>query len=148
MRTIESTAAILLNNVVSTLNKSDSSVGDLENDLKPFTIIQRARPMIEKLGISRINRVFGRLKKTKVSNVTLRLIIDHFKTALENQSMEMPLELAEWRTILTRYSLNSLADRATWVLVLQFLISHNFPTPGGLAEATLTGVNLIAFPPL
>ena len=142
-RTLESTAAILLNNIISTLNKSDSSDEDLENALKPFAIIQWTRPIIEKLGVGKINRMFGRLKRTKVPKPTLRLIIDHFTIALSDQGALMPIELAEWRTILTKYSLNILADYATWTLVIQFLKGLNFPTPESFAEAKIENISPI-----
>ena len=142
-RTLESTAAILMNNIIATLNNKDSDSEDFENALKPFTVIQWTRPIIEKLGIERINRVFGRLKRTKVHKVTLRLIIDHFKTALSDQGAQMPVEMVEWRTILTKYSLNLLADYNTWILVIHSLSVSNLPTPAGVAELTVSMVTQI-----
>ena len=141
-KTQESTAAILLNNIIAILNNSRSSQEELEYALKPFTVIQWARQIIEKLGINRVNRVFGRLKRANVPKATLRLIIDHFKTALSDQGGSMPAPLVEWRTLLTKYSLNQIADYATWTLVIQFLATLNFPTPASLAEMTLEGVNM------
>ena len=66
MRTLESTAAILLNNIIGVLNSADSKEEDFANALKPLAAIQWAKPIIEKLGIGKINRTFGRLKRTKV----------------------------------------------------------------------------------
>lgn len=101
-RTLEAAAAILLNNIITTLNNPKASPGDFANALKPFAVIQRTRPIVEKLGIEKINRVFGRLKRTQIPKVTPRLIIDRFSIALSDQGGLMPPELTEWRTILTK----------------------------------------------
>ena len=58
-RTLESTAAILLNNIIATLNNKDSAKEDFIYVLKPFAIIQRARPIIEKLGIEKSTAFLG-----------------------------------------------------------------------------------------
>ena len=55
----------------------------------------------------------------------------------------MPDDLAEWRTIITRYSLNLLADYATWTLVIHCLIPQNLPTPVSLSATKLDAVNCI-----
>ena len=142
LKTQESTAAILLNNVISTLNNPRSSEEDFEFALKPFTVIQWTRPIIEKLGIDRINRVLGRLKKATTNKVMLRLIIDHFKIALSEESFQMPSLLAEWQSTLIKYSLNQIADLATWSTVISFLDSLNVKSPSTLAELTLEGIHV------
>ena len=38
---------------------------------------------MQNLGVAKINRVFGRLKHTKIHLSALRLIIDHFRNGLE-----------------------------------------------------------------
>ena len=53
----------------------------------------------------------------------------------------MPDECADWRTLLTRYSLNLLADYATWTGVLQFLISQEITTTAQFAELSLESPN-------
>ena len=142
-RAVESTAAILLNNLINTLNAADSTAEDFEHALHPFAAIQWAKPLIEKLGISKINRVFGRLKRTTIAKAPLRLVIDHFKTALSDAGEAMPDGLAEWRTILTRYSLNLLADYATWTPVINFLHEHRIATPVGFSELSPAEVNIL-----
>ena len=139
-RTLESTAAILLNNIIATINNNDSTKEDFIYALKPFAIIQWTRPIIEKLGIEKINRVFGRLKRAPVPKDTLRLMIDHFKNALSDQGSDMPVEYTEWETILTKYSLNLQADFSTWTSVIHLLNTLQQPTPAGLSELTLDGI--------
>ena len=56
-RTLESAAAILLNNIINVLNNDDSKAEDFEFALKPCAVTQWARPIIEKLGIKKANRV-------------------------------------------------------------------------------------------
>ena len=136
-RTLESTASILLNSVINVLNSSDSKTTDFEDALKPFAVIQWARPIIEKLGIDKINRVFGLLERSQTPKPAPRLIIDHFKTALSDLGGQMPDHLAGWRTILTRYSLNLLADYSTWALVIEFLLTQKVKTPVGFSEFNL-----------
>lgn len=61
----------------------------------------------------------------------------------------MPDEMAEWRAIITRYSLNILADYATWIGVIQFLNAQNVPIPPQLAEVSYETANrLTGIPPL
>ena len=120
---------MLLNNAIATLNNVRSSQEDFEFDLKPFTVIQWARSVIERLCVGRINRVYGRLKRAKTDKTTLRLVIGRFKIALSDQSFQMPAILAERHTVLTKYSLNHIADLATWSAVITFLDSLNAKSP-------------------
>ena len=141
-KTQEATAAILLNNVIAVLNNKRSSKEDFEFAVKPFTVIQWTRSMLEKLGIDRVNRVLGRLKRTKTDKAMLRIIIDHFKIALSDQSFQMPAIFAEWHTVLLKYSLNQIADWSTWATVINFLNSLKITSPPAMAELTLEGIHI------
>ena len=141
IRTQHSTADILLNNIIAVLNNPRSPSEDFEYALKPFTVIQWTRGIIEKLGISRANRVFGRLKRTNVPKATLRMVIDHFDIALSDQGTQMPATLAEWCSLLTKYPLNQIDNYATWTLVIQSLSIEPVPTPAHVSEMSLETVN-------
>ena len=143
-RTLDSTAAIPPNNIINVLNNANSSASEFELALKPFAATQWTRPIVEKLGIDKTNRVSGRLKRSPVPKPALRVVIDHFKVALGDKGALMPTHLTEWRTILTRYSLNQLADYSTWTLVIQFVIEQRIAGPGTLAEVNLAGIESLS----
>ena len=143
-RTLQSTAAVLLNNIIKVRNTASSKAEQLSDALRPFAVIQWTRPLIEKLGVAKINRMFGRLKRSPITKTELRLVIDHFRIALSDRGALMPDEFAEWRTLLTRYSLNLLADYATWTGVLGFLLKNKIDTPAQFAELSLQLMNDLA----
>ena len=140
-RTLDSAASILLNNIANILNNDKSNSYDFDLALKPFAVTQRTRPIIEKLGIDKTNRAPGRLKRPPAPKPALRLVVDHFKTSLSDPGAKMPDNLADWRTILTRYSLNLLADYATWTLVIHFVIAHRVDIPGAFSEIRQGGAD-------
>ena len=140
-RTLQSTAAVLLNNIINVLNNSQCTTGKLSDALRPFSVIQWTRPPIEKLGIDKINRMFGRLKRSKIPKTELRTVIDHFKIALSDKGALMPEEFTEWRTLLTRYSLNLLADYATWAEVIAFITRSKIASPSQFSELSLQETN-------
>ena len=84
-KTLESTASILMNNLIRALNDRHSSPEDLSNALKPFSVIQWSKSLIVKLDVDKINRIFGRLKRSGVDKALLRLIIDHFHDTLSEK---------------------------------------------------------------
>ena len=64
-------------------------------------------------------------------------MIDHFRTALSDPGAQMPDNSAERRTIITRYSLNLLADYATWDLAIHFIIAQRVDSPVGFSGLKL-----------
>lgn len=87
--------------------------------------------------MGKVNRVFGRLKRTKIYKKAPRLVIDHLTIALTDKGEQMPLQLTERRAILTRYSLNMLADFQTWTIALQSIGNQDIPTPVCFSELSL-----------
>ena len=143
-RTLGTAATILFNNLVNTLNNSKSSQDDLEQALKPFAIIQWNKELIQRIGVDKINRVFGRLKRSTIPKLTLRSIIDHFHEALADKGAIIPTQFMDWRDIISKYSLGSLATYSTWVPVIQFLVDNRSATPRELSRLTLTEINQLA----
>ena len=137
MKTLVSTASILLNNLVTVLNKPPTEKADFEQAVAPFAVIHWAKPIIQKIGIAKINRVFGRLKRTDINKTTLRLIIDHFANALADNGLEIPQRLSEWRDIIAKYSLNSLTDYHDWIPVVEWLETKDLSTPAKFSEISL-----------
>ena len=56
----------------------------------PFAIIQRNKDLIQRNGIDKLNRAFGRLKRAIIANITLRSAIDPFRAALSDKGAIPP----------------------------------------------------------
>ena len=146
--TLSSTAAILFNNIITVLNSKKISSNELETALKPFAVLQWNKEIIDKIGIAKINRTLGRLKRSPVNKTSLRLVIDHFHAAVEDKGIDLPLRLTEWIAIITKYSLNTLAGYKTWVPAIELLESNSIATPLALSCISLHDFNEIALPSL
>ena len=138
------TASILVNNLNAVLSKRKVSSQEIETAMKPFAVIQWNKDIISRIGSDKINRVLGRLKRSPVCKVALRLVIDHFHTARTETGVALPNKLTEWITLIAKYSLNTLADYATWVPSLQFLEDNKITNPVSLSNISLVSFNEIA----
>ena len=127
--TQESTASILVNNVINVLNKAKVSSNELETAIKPFAVIQWTKPIITKIGIQKTNRILGRLKRSSDPKDALELVIDHLHTALTDNGNEVPNRFSERISILAKYSLNRLAEFHTWIPALTWLAARNVDAP-------------------
>ena len=142
--TLASAASILINNVIDTLNKKKVSSQELETAIKPFAVIQWNREIISRIGIDKINRILGRLKRSQVCKKALRLAIDHFHTALADNGVTLPNRLTEWLVAITKYSLNTLADFDTWAPAIERLEANDINNPLALSNSTLPLFNALA----
>lgn len=142
--TIETTDAILFNSVVNVLNDPGALPSQLEDSPKPFAAIQWTKPVIKYITASKLNRLFGRLKRSQISKDAPRLVIDHFHRALEAEAEEIPLRPTDRRDAVNRSSLNTLASPDTWVSVCVALEIHRIPDPLTLARVSLVELEAIA----
>ena len=107
--TIETTSVILYNNIIRVLGDAKATASELEEALKPFAVIQWARRVIEHITVAKLNRLFGRLKRSSAPKETLRIVVGHFRRALVADEMEIPIQFAIWRELTHRFALTTLA---------------------------------------
>ena len=141
IKTQVTTATILYNNLIKVLADTRACQAQLEEALIPFAIIQRNKDIIQNIGIGRLNRVFGRLKRSSIPKRTLKSVIDHFHTALADKGAVIPPEFMEWRDIIAKYPLNTLTSYAAWIPIIRFMIASRLPTPRDLGALSLAEVN-------
>ena len=137
--TVEQTASILVNNLIAILNEIKSTTSQLDEALKPFAVTQWAKRVIEFITVNKINRLFGRLKRSGVSKDILKLVIDHFHRALRAETAEIPPRFTVWRETVSRTSLTVLSDPDTWIEVWTNLETHRIPDPLSLARVSMGG---------
>ena len=142
LKTLTATAAILFNNLVKVLNDVKSSQSELEDALTPFAVIQWNKSLMDSIGIHRINRLFGRLKRSSIPKTTLRTVIAHFHTSMADKGAIIPPQFMEWRDIIAKYSLHAVVSYSTWVPIIQFLVDEKISTPQILSELTNAELNL------
>ena len=134
--TVENNTSILANNAISVLNNARASPQLLGEAIRPFAATQWARPVIEHISISKINRLLGRLKRSQVPKATLRLVIDHFHRALSAEPAITPARFIEWRDITIRASLTNLANPDTWIATWNARETHRIPDAQTLARVS------------
>ena len=144
IKTQVTTATILYNNLIKVLADTKASQAQLEEALTPFAIIQWNKDIIQHIGIDRLNRVFGRLKRSSIPKLTLRSVIDHFHTALADKGAVIPPEFMEWRDIIAKYSLNTITSYVAWLPIIRFMVESRLPTPRDLAALSLAEVNSLS----
>lgn len=142
--TLESTAVILFNNIIAVLNQKKVSSQVLETALKPFAVTQWNKSILDKIGIAKMNRLLGRLKRSPVPKPALRLVIDHLHEAIEDRGVTLPHRLTDWLTVITKYSLNTLAAYHTWIPAIEILEDKQITTPVSLSCLTLSDFGEIA----
>ena len=143
--TIENTASILANNLIDVLNDNTATPRRrLDESLRPFAAIQWNRSVINHIAIAKINRLFGRLKRSRTPKATLKLEIDHFHRALSDEPSIIPIQFPEWWGAITRSSLTNLDNSDTWVAAWTSLESHRIPDIAKLANVSLLEIQTIA----
>ena len=142
--TVAQTASILVNNLMNVLQDPRVSPNRLEEALRPFAVIQWTRPVIEHITVSKMNRLFGRLKQAGVPRATLRIVIEHFKRALSDEPAIVPVEFTEWRDIVSRASLTDLANPDTWLAAWNALALHRIPDARTLSRVSILEIQTIA----
>ena len=141
--TVETTAAILVNNLINVLKDTKAPASQLEEALKPFAVIQWTREVINHVTVNKINRLFGRLKRSPVPKDTLRVVIEHFHTALAAEATVIPLKFTLWRESVQRASLTTLTGPDTWLEVWTAPEEHRIPDPASLAKISLLELQAI-----
>ena len=142
--TVENTASILANHLINTLNAPKSTTAQLGEALKPFAVIQWTKRVIDYITVNKINRLFGRLKRSCVSKEILRLVIDHFHRALRAETAIIPPHFTVWRETVSRTSITVPTDPDTWIEVWANLETHRIPDPLSLARVSLAEISAIA----
>ena len=146
-KTLESTAVILFNNIIAVLNQRKVSSQELETALKPFAVIQRNKGMLEKIGVDKMNRLLGRLKRSPVPKPALRIAIDHLHEAVADKGVTSPHRLTDWITLITKYSLNTIAAFHTWIPAIEVLEASEITNPLALSCLSLHDFNEISIGP-
>ena len=141
--TVEATAAILVSNLINVIKDTKAPASQIEEALKPFAVIQWAREVINHVAVRKINRLFGRLKRSPIPKDTLKVVIDHFHTALAAEATVIPLKFTPWREAVQRASLNTLTGPDTWLEVWTSLEEHRIPDPESLAKISLLEMQAI-----
>ena len=145
--TVETAASILVNNIINVLNNKESTAQRLGEALRPFSVIQWGREVLDHVAIPRMNRLLGRLKRSPAPKATLRLVTDHLHRAINSEGTIVPMRFTEWSNAVMRTSLNNLANHDTWLSVWESLESHRIPDPPTLAKVSLIEIQSLAESP-
>ena len=111
--------------------------------IAPFPASQRARQIIKNIGIDKINRSCGRLKRADVPRPTPRPAIGHFHVPLSDRAAQMPNRFTGWRNIAAKYSLNSVAGLPIWLPALEKRGESNLPNPAIFRNLSICEFNRI-----
>ena len=140
---MENTASILVNHIVKILNDPKSTATELNEAMRPFSVIQWTKRAAGHITVGKTNRLLGRLKRSCFPKETLRLVIDHFHRAQRQEESVIPPRLTAWREVVSRTSLTTLTDPDTWIEVWKELELHRVPDPTLLTQISIAEINPI-----
>ena len=144
LNTVAQTAPILVNNLMNILQDPRVSPNRLEEALHPFAVGQWATPAIEHIAESKMDRLFGRLKREGAPRATLRIVIEHLKRARSDEQATIPAEFTDWRDIVSRSALTDLANPDTWWAKWNALALRRIPDARTLSRVSLLETQTIA----
>ena len=143
------TDSIMANYLSSVLKEPQVPDKRLAETLRLSSVNQWDRSTIGSISVAKLNRLFGRLRRTTITKTLLRTATGRFRRKLSGDTFTVPLQYTDWRIIIGRNSLLTLANISTWVDVWAAIELNQIPDSPTLARLDIPEIQILSGnPPL